>query len=1488
MCLVVTLFHCLYNVINLISLILLSILSILTTTIQAALGNNSWEEQTWPEGLKNFPFPCKPEEISFSPPSESVHSLRISDIRFVGAIGNLETTPDAKMVLKRQKWTERNQMQTCMQVMTVLSDFIKKFSPSVLPLLCPTRGKVLPRMRNEDLGLQARELVGHMKKNEKLNFHNDWKLINVFFNAQSQCHPCSSSQQEGNMTSSMQELIRLLDYLQQEVPKAFVNLVDISELGNSFQSNNQENGPRDLNEVCECPQEPSRLTTVVQRWYYQNSWEKLLASGRYDTQDTFTVIYHSFLHEIDPSVFPRKQTSGSSLRKLSTALALSLWNGMIDPTGRKEELFTTGQRIPVKCPTQKNPYLFTYRNNNKLSSAPEIKRRSETREGTEIRCPNMDPSNEVPISVHHLRPADVKVIGALGDSLTAGNGAGSMPGNVLDVLTQYRGLSWSIGGNENISTVTTLANILREFNPSLIGFSTGTGNQNSAAAFLNQAVAGATSENLPSQARRLVDLMKENERINFQDDWKIVTLFIGGNDLCDSCNDPLRFSAQNFTAHIGKTLDILHAEVPRAFVNLVTVLSIASLRELYQEENINCPRLILRSLCPCVLKFQDNSTELTTLIELNKQYQEETHRLVDSGRYDTRDDFTVVLQPFLEQVPMPKTPEGLPDSSFFAPDCFHFHGKAHARVARALWNNMLEPVGEKKKEENLENIINVICPSQNQPYLRTYKNSNYTYPTATPTSSPKPGYGSQLWCEDRAPSASFPTSVHALKPADIQVVAAVGDSLTAGNGIGSKPDDLPDVITQYRGLSYSAGGDASLESVTTLPNILREFNMNLTGFAVGVGSADDANAFLNQAVPGAKAEGLKKQVQTLVQKMKTDPRIDFQRDWKVVTLLIGTRDLCDYCTDSNLYSATNFSAHLQDALDFLHREVPRALVNLVDFMNPIILRQVVLGNQDKCPMTQASSLCNCLLTVREESPELARMKEVIKAYQTHIRELVESGRYDTREDFTIVLQPFLEEVKLAFQQDGIPDVSFFAPDCIHPNQKFHSQLSRALWNNMLQPLGKKMDFLDLTADTALSCPSLEEPFLRTYRNSNYTYPASPAIENWGSDFLCPEQGSSNSAPSSVHQLQPADIKVVAALGDSLTTAVGAGAKNDSNWSTAWRGLSWSIGGDGTLETHTTLPNILKKFNPYLHGFSTGTQEEAAGLNVAVGGAIAQDMPSQARILVDRMKNSSEISLDQDWKLITIFVGSNDLCQYCENPEAHSVKNYVQSLQQALDIFYKELPRVFINVVEIMELVGLRQIQGEKCAVTTQSSCPCFGRSLDNSPELQEMKNINRHFQSGSSLITYSHQYMEREDFAVVVQPFFQNTVVPLDDKGKPDLSFFSVDCFHFSERGHAEMAIALWNNMLEPVGQKQTYNNFTYSRTKVKCPTSDNPYFFTMRNSGLLGKEGRNKTPSVPFWAVLVAAAASFLVGMVLVMLWRTKKCSRREERPISLVATVF
>ena len=70
----------------------------------------------------------------------------------------------------------------------------------------------------------------------------------------------------------------------------------------------------------------------------------------------------------------------------------------------------------------------------------------------------------------------------------------------------------------------------------------------------------------------------------------------------------------------------------------------------------------------------------------------------------------------------------------------------------------------------------------------------------------------------------------------------------------------------------------------------------------------------------------------------------------------------------------------------------------------------------------------------------------------------------------------------------------------------------------------------------------------------------------GSYFNCPSlSSSSNGNPSSVHELRPTDIKLVGAMGDSITSGFGASTGgvmgNDGNNFDSWdnKGISWSGG-----------------------------------------------------------------------------------------------------------------------------------------------------------------------------------------------------------------------------------------------------------------------------------------------------------------------------------------
>jgi hypothetical protein len=51
----------------------------------------------------------------------------------------------------------------------------------------------------------------------------------------------------------------------------------------------------------------------------------------------------------------------------------------------------------------------------------------------------------------------------------------------------------------------------------------------------------------------------------------------------------------------------------------------------------------------------------------------------------------------------------------------------------------------------------------------------------------------------------------------------------------------------------------------------------------------------------------------------------------------------------------------------------------------------------------------------------------------------------------------------------------------------------------------------------------------------------------------------------------------------------------------------------------------------------------------------RDMFEQAEIIVKRMRNMRGIDFQNDWKIVTIFVGANDLCNFCLNKVSYVLK-----------------------------------------------------------------------------------------------------------------------------------------------------------------------------------------------------------------------------------------
>lgn len=344
-------------------------------------------------------------------------------------------------------------------------------------------------------------------------------------------------------------------------------------------------------------------------------------------------------------------------------------------------------------------------------------------------CPLLSktPSDE-PITVHKLHPGDVQCVGAIGDSLTAALGAAA--NTPIGLVTENRGASWAVGADESYETRLTLPNVLLNYNPKLRGYSTGNdilffNNQNATRNGLNVARTSAVSSDTFDEARNLLARLQTGDYCDLQNDWKVITYFIGGNDLCLACQDTNEYNPTAYRDHVKKVLDFLYENVPRTFVNLVLVLDVRFVEELNKGGSF-CQLMHSRT-CPCGAFPTDADRAL--LNEYVPKYQELLVDLVNSGIYDTRDDFTVVIQPFLAHTPLPMDGD-LPDYSYFSTDCFHFSIKGHARAALALWNNMFEVVGEKKWEWHKGEQIQ--CPDPARPYFSTRKNSPQAFERIPP------------------------------------------------------------------------------------------------------------------------------------------------------------------------------------------------------------------------------------------------------------------------------------------------------------------------------------------------------------------------------------------------------------------------------------------------------------------------------------------------------------------------------------------------------------------------------------------------------------------------------------------------------------------------------------------------------------------------------------------------------------------------------------
>eukprot|EP01004_Peranema_trichophorum_P003666 NODE_2641_length_1530_cov_52.619758_g2277_i0.p1 GENE.NODE_2641_length_1530_cov_52.619758_g2277_i0~~NODE_2641_length_1530_cov_52.619758_g2277_i0.p1 ORF type:complete len:430 (-),score=76.00 NODE_2641_length_1530_cov_52.619758_g2277_i0:239-1489(-) len=329
-----------------------------------------------------------------------------------------------------------------------------------------------------------------------------------------------------------------------------------------------------------------------------------------------------------------------------------------------------------------------------------------------------------PTSVHKLLPGDIDIVGALGDSLTAAFGAEATNPLTIASWKEVRGKSFSIGGSGDETEYITIANILKKANPALVGFSVGdttltNGPDDVANSQMNRARSGARADALlPVQYSGIYGESYNWTQVgrslygsDFNTKWKLLTLFIGSNNLCwacpcDDCN-VTRHLASTIKAELIATLDYLKANSPRTLVSIVLPVDTSKVFNV-KGSGLWCSTF-LNSECPCGSSSNSEWRDIVTT--RTNEYQAIMEDLQNSATYNT-DDFAVVVQPFTKGVEPPKKTDGSYDMTYFAPDCFHFSAKAHAAAATALWDDMITGIGSKPETWWPGEALN--CPSTTQ------------------------------------------------------------------------------------------------------------------------------------------------------------------------------------------------------------------------------------------------------------------------------------------------------------------------------------------------------------------------------------------------------------------------------------------------------------------------------------------------------------------------------------------------------------------------------------------------------------------------------------------------------------------------------------------------------------------------------------------------------------------------------------------------------
>ncbi|CEF66710.1 Hypothetical protein SRAE_2000137700 [Strongyloides ratti] len=293
------------------------------------------------------------------------------------------------------------------------------------------------------------------------------------------------------------------------------------------------------------------------------------------------------------------------------------------------------------------------------------------------------------------------------------------------------------------------------------------------------------------------------------------------------------------------------------------------------------------------------------------------------------------------------------------------------------------------------------------------------------------------------------TSVENISPEDIGIIASLGDNLATGYGL------WPGSSIDFRGASFSSGGDTSIDGLVTIPSIIQEFsNRDIIGVSHGLGSKDQLpKSQLNLAQINTNSGDLPRQARELVERLRKIKDVDTYNTWTMVIITIGTDEVCNFCRGPNTDA-------LKEAIDILNRGIHKALI--------IMLGPVHVTSRTSLRENLLKDRCNCS---KEKNDDF--MKKLSNAWIEGFQEVEERVYSYKRSTFTLLQLPI-------FTITSRYPFSLFIKNSTNLNRRGHNYAAKWLWNRLVT--GPSYNITQVLSQDSYYCPDSYCPFFRVPEN----------------------------------------------------------------------------------------------------------------------------------------------------------------------------------------------------------------------------------------------------------------------------------------------------------------------------------------------------------------------------------------------------------------------